>query len=57
MEDVTVKKNIRRIINEYKRLDLGILIFSKIMESFSLVNKENLTEIVKRYSKKIKRRC
>ena len=52
IEDVTIKKNIRRIINEYKRLDLGILVFSKIMESFSLLNIGNLTEIAKRYSKK-----
>ena len=56
IEDITVKKNIRRTINEYKRLDLGILVFSKTMESFSLLNIKNLTEIAKKYSKKEKRK-
>ena len=32
--DVAIKKNIRRIINEYKRLDKGILVFSKTMGVF-----------------------
>ena len=52
IEDVTVKKNIRRMINEYRRLDVGILVFSKTMESLILLNIKNLTEIAKRYSKK-----
>ena len=54
VKDVTVKKNIRRMINEYKKLDLGILVFSKTMESFSLLSIGNLTEITKKYSKKQK---
>ena len=54
IEDVTIKKNIRRMINEYKKLDLGILIFSKTMESLNLLNIENLKEIAKEYSIKLK---
>ena len=54
IKDVDIKKNIRRIINEYKRLDLGMLIFSKAIEGVTSLNIENLKEIVKRYSKKRK---
>ncbi len=55
VNDTAVKKNIRRMINEYKKLDLGILVFSKTMESFSLISMSNLAEISKKYSKKKKR--
>jgi len=55
LEDIAVKKNIRKMINEYKRLDLGIFVFSRTMESFSLLSIGNLTEIAKKYSKKTKR--
>ena len=54
VKDITIKKNIRRMINEYKKLDLGILIFSKTMGSLALLNIENLTEITKKYTKKEK---
>lgn len=52
IEDVTIKKNIRKMINEYKRLDLGIFVFSRVMGCFSLLSMENLTEIAQKYSKK-----
>ena len=54
VKDVTIKKNICRMINEYKKLNLGILVFSKTMGSLALLNIENLTEITKKYSKKEK---
>jgi len=54
VKDVTFKKNIRRMINEYKKLNLGILVFSKTMGSLALLDIENLTEITKKYSKKEK---
>jgi len=54
LKDVTIKKNVRRMINEYKKLDLGILVFSKIIESLATLNIKNLTEITKKYSKKEK---
>ncbi len=52
IKDITIKKNISRMINEYKKLNLGILIFSKTMESLALLNTKSLTEITKKYSKK-----
>ena len=54
VKDVTIKKNIHRMINEYKKLNLGILVFSKTMESLALLNVENLKEVAKKYSKKEK---
>jgi DNA-binding transcriptional regulator GbsR (MarR family) len=54
IKDKTVKKNIQKIINEYKKLNLGILVFSKTMESLTLLNLENLKEIAKKYSIKEK---
>ena len=54
IKDVAVKKNISRMINEYKKLDLGILVFSKTMENLVLLNIENLKKIAKEYSIKLK---
>ncbi len=41
IENSSVKRNIRKIINEYKKLDLGILTFSKIMEDVLLNYKKS----------------
>jgi len=54
IEEPTIKKNIHRMINEYKKLDLGISIFSKTMESINLLNIKRLKEISKKFSKKEK---
>ncbi len=54
IKDGVVKKNINKMINEYKKLSLGILVFSKTMKSFSLLSIGNLTKMVKKYSKKEK---
>jgi DNA-binding transcriptional regulator GbsR (MarR family) len=54
VEDNSIRKNINRMINEYKKLNLGISIFSKTMESIVLLNVENLKKIAKEYSKKQK---
>jgi len=51
IEDETVKKNIRRMIKEYKQLKLGMSIFSKTMESLPLLEINNLVELTKKYSK------
>jgi len=51
IKDIAVKKNINRIIREYKKLNTGITIFSKTMNSVALLNFENLKEIAKKYRK------
>jgi len=45
-----VRKNFDKIVKEYKKLNLGISIFSKIMESFNLPNIKDLKEAAKKYS-------
>ncbi len=54
IEDAAIKKNIHRMINEYKKLDKGILVFSKTMESVASLNIENLRKIAREYSTKLK---
>ena len=54
VKDVAIKKNINKMINEYKKLDLGISVFSKTMESLTLLNIENLRKVAKEYSIKLK---
>jgi len=56
IKDITVKKNVNRIIKEYRKLNTGITIFSKIMNSVALLDLENLKEIAKKYSTKEKER-
>lgn len=55
IKDTTVKKNINKIIREYKKLNTGIAIFSKTMEGITLLNFENLREITKKYSGKYRK--
>ena len=54
IKDKTIKKNVCKIINEYKKLNLGILVFSKTIESLNLPNMGNLKKIAKEYSIKLK---
>ncbi len=39
IKDETIKKNVKRIIDEYNKLNMGILLFSKAMELVSTVNR------------------
>lgn len=54
IKDETIKKNISRIIGEYRKLNVGITIFSKTMESLASLNFQSLKEIAQKYSKKEK---
>jgi DNA-binding transcriptional regulator GbsR (MarR family) len=44
IEDETTRIKIRRLINEYERLDLGISVFSKIMRNCTLPDAKDLTQ-------------
>ncbi len=48
IEDGTIRENVRRIIREYEKLNIGILIFSKTMKYLSSLNMENNMSISKK---------
>lgn len=52
-EDIQVKKNIQKMAVEYKKLNLGILVFSKVMEGFASLNTESIRTIAQKYSVKL----
>jgi len=54
IKDPAIKKNIDKMINEYKKLNLGISIFSKTMESFNLPSIKDLKDVAKKYTIKEK---
>ena len=50
INEKVVRQQVQRIIKEYKKLKIGMLIFSKIMESISLLTIENLRKTAQKYS-------